>query len=90
MFYGIKSFFSSSITIGIQTTVEYTADKCISKVKIRMRFLAKYITVVCVLFLLMHAFILPSTKSSLIILDGVSTTRLIGTQSNMSPMDCRY
>jgi len=46
MFYGIKSFFSSSITIGIQTTVEYTADKCISKVKIRMRFLAKYITVV--------------------------------------------
>ena len=60
------------------------------KLRYKMCLLAKYITAVCVLFLMMHAFILPSTKSSLIILDGVSTTRLIGTQSNMSLMDCRY
>ena len=34
MFYDIKSFFSNFLTIRIQTTVEYMADKCISKVKI--------------------------------------------------------
>lgn len=51
------------------------------KLRYKMRLLAKYITAVCVLFLMMHAFILPSTKSSLIILDGVSTTRLIGTHA---------